>query len=276
LRRSPFWDLNAIRDTIHFIRYAPMVKQRGGRIVVQCQRPLVRLLETVAGIDQLVPRGDPLPDFDVHVPLMSLPNAFETTVETIPASIPYLATDPARVARWGVRLGPIEGLKVGIAWQGNPVHRRDRERSFPLALFERLAGIAGVRLISLQKRHGVEQLRELAGRFSVLDFGDEIDPDLTMMEDIPAVVMNLDLMICPDSALAHLAGALGVPVWIGVTYVPDFRWLLGRDDSPWYPTARLFRQSRRGRWEDVFERMAAALAALAASRGFSPDEGGPP
>ncbi len=242
------------------------VKARGGRVVVECQGPLVRLLETCAGIDCLVARGDPLPAFDVHTALMSLPAIFQTTLETIPASIPYLAAEAAGVDRWGERLKPLEGILVGIAWHGNHAHQRDRARSFPLALYEKLARIDGVRLISLQRGAGVEQLRALDGRFPVIDLGEEVDPNLTTLQDTPAVMMNLDLVISPDTATAHLAGALGVPVWICVTLVPDFRWLLGREDSPWYPTARLFRQSRPGRWEDVFERMAEVLAEMVSAR----------
>src|SRR5262249_16985051 len=131
--------------------------------------------------------------------------------------------------------------------------------SFLLAQFRRLAGIQGVRLISLQKGYGVEQLKELAGGFPVIDLGDEVDADLATMEDTPAIMMDLDLVITPDTSLAHLAGALGVPVWIPLPRAPDWRWLLDREDSPWYPTARLFRQTRRGEWDPVFDRIAAVL-----------------
>ena len=258
------WE-QGVGDTLQFIRYAPLVKARGGRVVVECQRPLVRLLETCNGIDCLVPRGDPLPAFDTYAALMSLPAIFQTTLETIPASVPYLAADAARVDLWAQRLKRNKGLLVGIAWQGNRDHQRDRDRSFPLALFEKLARIDGVRLISLQKGDGVEQLRALDGRFPVLDLGEDVDPNREMMHDTPAVMMNLDLVISPDTAIAHLAGALGIPFWVCVTHVPDFRWLLEREDSPWYPTARVFRQSRPGCWEDVFERMAEVLAKMSST-----------
>lgn len=246
-------------DTIQFIRYAAPVKARGGRVVVECQRPLVRLLETCPGIDQVVAKGEPLPDFDTHCPLLRLMGLFTTTLETIPASIPYLTADPARIGRWRERLRSLSGFKVGIAWQGNPKHTRDRDRSFPLTEFEPLARIAGLQLISLQKGFGTEQLRALGGRFPVADLGDEVDPGLATIQDTPAVMMSLDLIISPDTALAHLAGALGVPVWIALPLAPDWRWLIGREDSPWYPTARLFRQTERGRWGPVFDRMAVAL-----------------
>src|SRR5262249_31610134 len=148
---------------------------------------------------------------------------------------------------------------------GNPKHTRDRDRSFPLAQFEKVAGIAGVQLISLQKGYGTEQLRDLGDRFSVVDLGVEVDPELKAMEDTPALMMGLDLVIVPDTSLALLAGALGVPAWIPLPAAPDWRWLLEREDSPWYPTARLFRQTKRGHWDPVFDRIAAALAAKVAS-----------
>jgi Glycosyltransferase family 9 (heptosyltransferase) len=134
--------------------------------------------------------------------------------------------------------------------------------------FEKLAAIPGVRLISLQRAYGAEQIRELDGRFPIIDLGAEADPDRTMMEDTPAIMMGLDLVITPDTALAHLAGALGVPVWIALPSSPDWRWLLDREDSPWYPTARLFRQSKRGRWDLVFDRIARALEELVESRNY--------
>ncbi len=196
----------------------------------------------------------------MHSTITRLMCLFNTTIATIPARLPYLLADTARVERWRARLDAWPGYKVGIAWQGNPKHTRDRDRSFPLVLFQRLSEIAGVRLISLQKGPGTEQLRDLGGRFPVVDFGDAVDPGLTMMEDTPAIMMGLDLVITPDTALAHLAGALGVPVWVALPMGPDWRWMLDREDSPWYPTARLFRQTQIGRWESVFDRIAAALA----------------
>ncbi len=250
----------ALGDTIQFVRYAPIVQERGGRVVVACQAPLVRLVETAPGIDQVVAPGDALPDFDVHSTLTRVMCLFTRSVAAIPAPVPYLQADPTRVDRWRARLAAWPGYKVGIVWQGDPKHTRDRDRSFPLASFERLAGIEGVRLISLQKGDGTEQLRELGGRFPVIDFGDEVDPGLAMMEDTPAIMMSLDLVIAPDTALAHLAGALGVPIWIALPMGPDWRWLLDREDSPWYPTARLFRQTEFACWESVFDRIAAALA----------------
>ena len=253
-------------DAIQFMRYIAHVKERGGRVAFSCPQPLVPLAATCPGIDQVVPRGDRLPEFDVHSPLMRLMCLYTKAVEAIPAAIPYLRADATRVERWRERLTDGPALKVGIAWQGNPKHNRDRDRSFPLIHFERLAAIEGVRLFSLQKGIGVKQIRELASRFPLVELGDELDPDQLVIQDTPAVMMNLDLVITPDSMLAHLAGALGVPVWIALPFSPDWRWLLDRDDSPWYPTARLFRQGERGRWDHVFDRIARALAEMVVSR----------
>jgi tetratricopeptide (TPR) repeat protein len=252
-------------DTLQFIRYAPLVRDRGGRVVVECQPPLADLLENCPGVDRVIPRGEPLPPFDVHAPLMNLPGLLGTTVETIPAPIPYLTADLELVARWREALAPIEGFRVGIVWRGNPEHVRDRHRSFPLALYEPLARIEGVRLISLQRGPGAEQLGALRGRFAVADLGEGMDPGLATMRDLPAVVANLDLVIAADTVVVHLAGAMGVRVWIALSSFSDYRWLLDREDSPWYPTARLFRQARLDDWGGVFDRMAAELAAMVAA-----------
>lgn len=246
-------------DAIQFVRYAAAVKARGGRVIVVCKKPLAPLFQTCPGVDQIVVRGEPLPECDVHSSLVRLMGLFTRTLDAIPAPVPYLRADPVRMDRWRQRLAAWPGFQVGIAWQGNPRHTRDRDRSFPLALFERLARIEGVRLISLQKGYGSEQLRELGDRFPVVDLGDEVDPGLETMEDTPALMMSLDLVITPDTSLAHLAGALGVPIWIPLPRSPDWRWFLERDESPWYPTARLFRQTARSQWGPVFDRIAAAL-----------------
>ena len=251
-------------DTIQFIRYAPLVKERGGRVIVECQQELLGLLATCPGIDRLVPAGSALPPFDVYAALVSLPAILRTTLETIPANVPYLFADPQRVSgKWLVVSGE-EGrdhspltthhspLKIGIAWQGNPNHMNDRRRSVPLAGFVPLARIDGVRLFSLQKGFGIEQLGRIDSEFAITDLGSRLESFM----DTAAVMSNLDLVITIDSALAHCAGALGVPVWGLLPFVPDWRWLLNRADSPWYPTMRLFRQQRRGDWEEVFQRIA--------------------
>jgi hypothetical protein len=199
--------------------------------------------------------------FDVQVPLMSLPMLFGTSITTIPSRIPYLSAEPARVEHWQKRLHDVPGLKVGIAWQGNLRHKWDRQRSFPLALLRPLADIPGVSLVSLQKGPGAEQIPYLRDRFAVLDLGSE----LTTFADTAALMKCLDLVVCCDSSVAHLAGALGVPVWVAISIIADWRWLLEREDSPWYPTMRLFRQRRIGRWRPVFKRMAGELGRVVRS-----------
>jgi tetratricopeptide (TPR) repeat protein len=242
-------------DTIQFIRYAPLVKQAGARVLVECQKPLVRLLAGCPGVDELIGRGDDLPPFDTYASLLSLPGVFRTSLETIPAGVPYLFADPGLIGHWRQELGGITGFKTGIAWQGSPTHQNDRDRSIPASCFEPLARCSGLRLLSLQKAAGVEQLQALAGRFPVTELGSRLDDFM----DTAAVIMNLDLVITCDTAVAHLAGALGAAVWVALPFVPDWRWLLDRSDSPWYPTMRLFRQRERGNWQGVFEAIQEAL-----------------
>jgi hypothetical protein len=246
-------------DTIQFVRYAALVKQRGGGVVVECPTPLLSLLASCERIDRLMGRGDELPAFDLQAPLLSLPGIFHTSLDTIPADGPYLFADPGLVGRWRQELGGIAGFKIGIAWQGNPKNPDDRNRSIPLSDFEPLAGCSAVRLLSLQKEAGTEQLQKVAGRFPVIDLGSRLDEAAGAFMDTAAVMMNLDLVVTSDTAIAHLAGALGVPVWVAISFVPDWRWLLDRSDSPWYPTMRLFRQTRLGDWAGVFEEIKAAL-----------------
>lgn len=242
-------------DTIHFIRYAPLLKERGARVVVKCQRELQALLVRSPGIDQLLAPGTPLPPFDFHAPFMNLPAVLGTTLETIPAKTPYVFADPDLAARWKWELSPLAGFKVGVAWQGNPTHKNDRQRSVPLTHLAPLARLPGVQLVSLQKGPGADQIARLSEPWPLFDLGHRLG-DFT---DTAAVLQNLDLVITVDTAVVHLAGAMGVPVWIALPYSPDWRWLLHRDDSPWYPTARLFRQPAPGQWEPVFQRMAAKL-----------------
>ena len=246
-------------DTIQFVRYAALVKQRGAVVIVECPRPLLSLLTSCAGIDRLVARGEELPPFDVQAPLLSLPGIFQTALGEIPATIPYLFADPVLVEHWRQELSGIAGFKIGIAWQGNPKYPSDRDRSLPLGCFEPLARCCGVQLLSLQKDFGTEQLQEVAQRFPVIDLGSRLDEASGAFMDTAAVMMNLDLVVTSDTAVAHLAGALGVPVWVALPLVPDWRWLLDRSDSPWYPTMRLFRQERRGDWPGVFRRIEVAL-----------------
>jgi Flp pilus assembly protein TadD len=258
-------------DSLQFIRFARLVKQRGGgRILVYSPMPLVRLIARCSGVDGVVSIGSPLPDFDVHASLMSLPVLLGTTPATLPHEVPYLSADPATVEEWRPIVAkavssdpgcPVSCFRIGIAWQGNPLHRVDRWRSYPLAQLAPVAELPGVRLISLQRGDGTDQLRDLAGRFSVVELSGSAqrldhEPDFL---DTAAVIGQLDLVVTPDTAVAHLAGSLGVPVWVALSQVSDWRWQIDRDDSPWYPTMRLFRQSIPGVWDDVFSRMANTL-----------------
>ncbi len=245
-------------DTIQFIRYAPLVKRRGGTVVLECQPALLPLLQSCAGVDRLLAQGSSLPPFDVHAPLLSLPGILETTLSTIPAEAPYLFADANLDEHWRQELSHLQGFKIGIAWQGNPIHKKDKQRSIPLSVFEPLARLEGVRLFSLQKGTGSEELAQNAGRIPITDLGSRLE---TFM-DTAAVLKNLDLVVACDTAVVHLAGALGIPVWVALPFAPDCRWLLDRDDSPWYPSIRLFRQKRWGNWDEVFQRIVQALKKL--------------
>jgi tetratricopeptide (TPR) repeat protein len=264
-RTALLWCEQGLGDTLHFVRYAALVKAKGGAVVLECPAPLVPLLSGCPGVDRLVAEKTPLPAYDVQAALLSLPHLLGTTLATVPAAVPYLHADPARVEAWRGRLGAGGDFRVGIIWQGNPRHQWDRHRSAPLVSFAPLARLPGVRLYSLQKGPGTEQLAAAGRRLGVAALPAELDAEGGAFLDTAAVMKTLDLVVTVDTAAAHLAGALGVPVWVAVSQVSDWRWLLGREDTPWYPTMRLFRQERLGEWGPVFERMAAELRYLRAS-----------
>jgi tetratricopeptide (TPR) repeat protein len=249
-------------DTIQFVRYASLVKQRGGRVVLACPEPLIPLLRSCKGIDQLLSGSQRPLDFSMHAPLMSLPMIFGTALATVPAEIPYLAADIGLVDEWHRELERLPGLRVGIGWQGSPSYWLDAVRSVPVAHFVSLARVPGVSLISLQKGPDASQLAEARKLFPVEDWTDRLDVAHGAFMDTAAIMKGLDLVIVSDSAVAHLAGALGVPVWVALPYSADFRWLLNREDSPWYPTMRLFRQPSPGDWAWVFDQLAECLAKL--------------
>jgi Flp pilus assembly protein TadD len=246
-------------DTIQFIRYAAMLKDRGARVIFSCQKPLRQLLASCPGIDQLCDENREPADFDVWSPLLSVPRLVGTIIETIPTARPYLFASPKLVEKWKHYLHRFKAFKVGIGWQGNCDNTGDRYRSIRLSRFAALAAVEGVQLISLQKGPGTDQFREVAGSFSVFDLGYRLD-NSGAFTDTAAVMKNLDLVISADTAIAHLAGAVGVPVWTALPMInTDWRWLLDREDTPWYPTMRLFRQPEANDWTAVFARMASEL-----------------
>jgi Flp pilus assembly protein TadD len=247
-------------DTMHVIRYAAIVKDLGARVIVSCQKPLRPLLARCPGIDMLCDENAEPADFDVWSSLLSVPGLVGTTMGTIPAPGPYIFANPTLVQRWKRYLDRFKGFKVGVCWQGSRIHVLDTYRSIPLAQFAPLAAIEGVQLISLQKGPGADQLRDFANPFPVFDLAYKLDTSSGPFMDTAAVMMNLDLVITVDTAIAHLAGALGAPVWNALPMIgTDWRWLLDRQDTPWYPTMQLFRQSQTNDWTGVFARMASEL-----------------
>ncbi len=255
-------------DTLQFIRYAGVVKERGARVIALCHRALVRLIACCNDVDQVFENDGSLPHYDYCAPMMSLPGIVGTTVESVPAEVPYLTADPKTIAAWqpildaGIAgLGLHRPFRIGIFWQGSRRTYIDRWRSFPLDQIVPLAMVPGVCFVSLQKGDGLDQLRSLAGRFPIVELPGSVDEgeDERDFLDTAAVASQLDLVITPDTAVSHLAGSLGLPVWLALSVVADWRWLKEREDSPWYPTMRLFRQTKQGDWEGVFQRMAEAL-----------------
>jgi tetratricopeptide (TPR) repeat protein len=254
-----------IGDTIHFVRYATILAQRGARVLVECPWSLKLLLGTCPGVRLVWARGEQLPEYDWHIPMLSLPAALETTVQTIPGNVPYLFADPARSKAWRTRVdGAAKGrLRVGLVWAGSPGYVNDARRSISPALLAPLAQIGGVTLFSLQKGPATDKkpppdLRLVDFTISLTDFAESA-----------ALIEQLDLIISVDTAVAHLAGAMGKAVWTLLRHIPDWRWMLHRSDTPWYPTMRLFRQRAADDWPGVIEEVGQALAALVESRGLS-------
>jgi tetratricopeptide (TPR) repeat protein len=237
-------------DAIQFIRYADLVKQKGGRVIVWCLPQLQRLFAQVSAIDGLIVNPEDAPDFQVRAQLMSLPHLLGTTLETVPAKVPYLAPPPG----WECSIQNTPNLKVGIVWSGNPKNSTNNVRSLPLNLLTKLLDIPGADFYSLQKEMTADEIA-LLEQMPVTDLSSYLHD----FADTAAAISALDLVISVDTSVAHLAGALGKPVWIFLCFVPDWRWMLQREDSPWYPTARLFRQSTAGDWEGVLEQASFAL-----------------
>jgi tetratricopeptide (TPR) repeat protein len=241
-------------DTIQLIRYAPLVKKLGARVIFACPTELKTLLASCAGIDELISDQDVLPEFDVHAPLMTLPGLLGTDIGSIPDRVPYLQeriepTHPPNISC------DRRNLKVGLVWACSNKHPEDLKRSCPLSMLEPLWQIPGVTFFSLQKGLGLEELPLLPSQYSLIELGSQFQ-DFT---DTAWAIFQLDLIICVDTAVAHLAGALAKPTWVLLPFVPDWRWFLGRSDSPWYPTVRLFRQPQWGDWYSVVAQVAEAL-----------------
>jgi hypothetical protein len=272
------WE-QGLGDTLQFIRFAPEVAKRRGRVCVFCQAPLARLIARCEGVDRVFDGTTPLPPIDVHAPLMSVPAIIGTTLSTLPEA-PYLSADHPTIGQWRGALAralDVSDLasvyKIGIAWQGNPQNKIDRWRSFPLELLSPLAQVAGVRLISLQKGPGTEQIDAMKGRFHVTELCSGIDgvEDRRDFLDTAAIMSLLDLVVTPETAVAHLAGALAVKCWVALCHAGDWRWMNQGEQSPWYSHIRLFRQSAMGVWDDVFRQMALTLnAEVAASHRSTP------
>ena len=247
-------------DNFQFVRYAALVAERGGRVVVGTRQGMRPLLLTVPGIVDVVESGESVGAVQWQIPMLSLPYVFATRLETIPASVPYIAAESARVTRWRQRLADGAPLKVGLVWSGNTEARYNARRSPGLAALRPLLDCAGVRFYGLQMGGG---RKDLAGAELPASFTD-LGPELADFSDTAAAMTALDLVITPCTSTAHLAGALARPVWVMLGSDPDWRWLLGRDTSPWYPTARLFRQPRGGDWADPVARMKGELEGMGA------------
>ena len=248
-----------IGDTLQFVRYVPLVAAREGEVVLAVQKRLHRLLAGTEGACQVITDGDAQPDFQAHCRLLSLPWALGTELQTIPAKIPYVHADPAQVELWRQRLAR-DSLRIGLAWAGGAQNPHDVRRSIALEQLAPLTRLEGMTFYSLQMGAPAGQLRQLGSRVRLIDLQDE-QADFA---DTAAIVDHLDLVISVDTSVAHLAGAMGKPVWVLLHHAPDWRWMLEREDSPWCPTARLFRQRGPGNWPEVVVRVERELRALAA------------
>jgi tetratricopeptide (TPR) repeat protein len=240
-------------DTIQFSRYAKLAELRGAHVVMSVQSGLRRLLSSLSPTIPILSETDVPDAFDHHCPLASLPRAFKTSPDTIPVGVPYLRAEPQRVAHWRRKLGT-EGFKIGVCWQGSTV-KTGVGRSFPLRELKAISSLPGVRLVSLQRDVGLEQLANRPADMRIETLGNDFDAGPDAFVDTAAVMESLDLVITCDTSIAHVAGALGRPAWVALKLVPDWRWMLDREDSPWYPSLRLFRQTHQGDWSDVFEAM---------------------
>jgi len=248
-------------DSINFVRYVPMVAPEAARVILEVQAPLRELFESIPGVDEVVclQRDQPFLKYDVHCSLMRLPQLFQSDPTTMPRTVPYLRPSEARLIKWRRELGPrSNNLRVGLVWAGSPEHQNDRHRSIPLASLASLATVPGIDFFSLQRGPAAAQAIDPPPGMHLTNTA----ADFENMADTAAVIEQLDLVISVDTSVAHLAGALGKPVWVLLAYVPDWRWMLGRSDTPWYPQMRLFRQPKRGDWATAIDRITERLAEL--------------
>lgn len=246
-------------DAVQCARYAAVLAARGATVLLEVAAPLQPLLETAEGVARAIMRGDPLPDFDFHCPLMSLPSAFGTTLATIPAPRRYLRPPASRVEKWRAKVGLRKRPRVGLVWSGNPRHSNDRNRSIPMSLLTTLLP-TNVDFFSLQRETGPNDEAMLRAKSDVTHFGVQLQD----FADTAALIEEMDLVISVDTSVAHVAGALGKNLWLLLPYAPDWRWMLERSDSPWYPSARLYRQTTAGDWEGVLSRVVNDLRELLA------------
>ncbi|MEX0808555.1 MAG: tetratricopeptide repeat protein [Dongiaceae bacterium] len=258
-KRLLVWTEQGFGDAIQFLRYVPVLAAQGVNVALEIQPELKRLVRGLDGVEILAARGEKLPRFDCHVPLMSLPHLCGTGVTSVPAWIPYLKADRARIATWRERLASLPGFRIGLCWQGSIRHQANHLRSLEFANLAPLLDLPRVSAVNLQKGPGREQIAASGLADRLTDWTGEMDGPGEAFCDTAAVICGLDLVITVDTAIAHLAGALGRPVWLLLGAAPDFRWLLTREDSPWYPTLRIFRQEKQGQWVPVIERVRTAL-----------------
>jgi hypothetical protein len=244
-------------DTLQFMRFLPMLAKKGCRIAFDCPIELIPLAETMAAVDTIVPTGAQCPDVDYHVPLMSLPFVLETTLESLPSAMPYVFANKARVKRWSQRLPSMPGRRIGIVWSGNPAQAVNSKRSIPVSALHSLTQTENVLWISLQFKAAVSGADEAVAIPGLVD----LTHDIQDFADTAAIVSLLDLTITCDTSVAHLAGAMGRPVWVLLSTAADWRWTVRRLQTPWYPSARLFRQQRPGDWAPVVAETRCALAA---------------
>jgi tetratricopeptide (TPR) repeat protein len=253
-------DEQGLGDTIQFARYLPLVKARCARVILETRAELVTLLQRCAGVDNIIVRstdGCPSAAYDFHVPLMSLPAIFQTGAATIPDRVPYLYAEPQKVDRWRLKF-PAGGLKIGLVWSGRPQHTNDRNRSCRLADLVPLLRTPGVHFYGLQKGLEANQVENLPEDINVTNLGGE----LRDFSDTAAVLANLDLIITVDTAVAHLAGAMARPVWTMIPFIPDWRWAMSDETTPWYPSMRLFRQKRPKKWDHPVQRIRTKIGEL--------------